>query len=151
MGAGTIANPARTPIPTTVVRITGACIMLACIAMLSVGASLKPNQNGYGTHTSIGLPPCGWAAATGTPCASCGMTTAVTHVSHGDFASGFVTQPAGALVAIAASVALWAGTHALATGAHTGAMFGFLLRPTGIAIIVGIILAAWAYKWVTWN
>jgi hypothetical protein len=52
------------------------------LALLATAASLRPAEQGYGTHEQLGLPPCTFVALFGIRCPSCGMTTAWSNVMH---------------------------------------------------------------------
>jgi uncharacterized protein DUF2752 len=43
---------------------------------------LTPARAGFGTHTQLGLPPCGFRALTTLPCPACGLTTAFAHMAR---------------------------------------------------------------------
>ncbi len=53
-----------------------------------------------GTHRQLGLPACGMLSACGIACPSCGMTTAISLVMHGDPRAAWQANPAGLLVAV---------------------------------------------------
>lgn len=48
--------------------------------MILVATTLEPAAVGHGTHTQLGLPPCGFFVVTGSPCPGCGLTTAFAHM-----------------------------------------------------------------------
>jgi hypothetical protein len=56
-----------------------------CTLALIVAAVLEPDARGYGTHSQLGLPPCGFSALTGSPCPGCGLTTAFAHAIRGNW------------------------------------------------------------------
>jgi len=49
-------------------------------AILVTATQLTPNPIGHGTHTQLGLPPCGFLLWTGVPCPGCGLTTCFAHM-----------------------------------------------------------------------
>jgi len=115
-------------------------------AILLIAARLEPSAQGMGTHQQLGLPACSWPIAIQIPCPSCGMTTAFAHAARGDLLSSFITQPFGALLALATAVAVVAGTYAAVTGTRVLTFFAPLGSKFGAAIAVGALLAAWIYK-----
>lgn len=54
----------------------------------------------HGTHRQLGLPPCAMLTLTGIPCTTCGMTTSVSLVMHGDFATALDVNWAGVVIAV---------------------------------------------------
>jgi hypothetical protein len=128
----------------------GALTAAACLALLLTGASLHPDPAGHGTHTQLGLLPCGFMLTTGHPCPTCGMTTAVSWAAHGRLVRSFQTQPFGFLVALAAATAFWAGVYVAATGSRLAPVFGILLRPRSVWVAAGLLALAWAWRWATW-
>lgn len=110
----------------------------------------KPDPEGHGTHTQLGLPSCGWVVAFDTPCPTCGMTTAVAHASRGDLVASFVTQPAGACFALLAAACFWAGMHVAVFGCRLERFAGSALSPRSLWIAAGVAVAAWVYKIAVW-
>jgi hypothetical protein len=54
----------------------------ASIVLLLTARALTPAVSGQGTHTQLGLPPCGFHFLTSVPCPACGLTTAFAHMAH---------------------------------------------------------------------
>lgn len=52
------------------------------LAVIITARFLTPDPSGHGTHTQLGLPPCGFLVLTGCPCPGCGLTTAFAHMAH---------------------------------------------------------------------
>ena len=65
------------------------------IAVLAVAATIEPDVRGYGTHTQLGLPPCGFLFLTGSPCPGCGLTTAFAHGIRGQWSMAASANPLG--------------------------------------------------------
>lgn len=85
-----------------------ACLALGAVGVLTLAATLEPNPLGYGTHTKLGLPPCGFRSLTGTPCPGCGLTTAFAHAVRGHWVPALQANPLGLVlfVGVCASVPL---------------------------------------------
>lgn len=133
---------------TTGERFVAALFAALLLAVLIVASRLTPSTDGHGTHTQLGLPACGWYMMTGHACPTCGMTTAFAHMTDGRVWTAFVTQPIGALLAIAASVAFWGCLHVTVFGSRLGAMVVRAMTPTALWVVGGIGLAAWVYKMI---
>jgi len=72
--------------------------LLGVLLMVGVGLSLTPDPAGHGTHQQLGLPPCTIHYLTGRLCPSCGLTTSVSAILHGQFALAWRANPIGFLV-----------------------------------------------------
>jgi len=72
-----VASARRVPLRE---RLCWTALGCANAGVLAVARWLTPDASGVGTHVQLGLPPCGFLAATGVPCPSCGLTTAFAHM-----------------------------------------------------------------------
>ncbi len=92
--------------------LAGFVTTVGCLAF-TIAAIIEPyNSSGspqtHGTHRQLGLPPCILLSTCGFPCPSCGMTTAVSLLVHGDPAAALRANWAGAFLGGAGLVAmLW--------------------------------------------
>jgi len=129
-------------------RIWCATILAITLPIIAIALYLKPDSRGTGSHTQLGLPPCGWYVVTGQPCPMCGCTTAATHIIHGQILSGFVTQPFGAVFAIATVMAALLGLLGVATGRWYGPEpFWIAWHWRGILFgSLALLLLGWGYK-----
>lgn len=132
-------------------RLYAALIAVVCLAILLVGAGLTPSNAGHGTHEQLGLPACAFAQTLGRPCATCGMTTAVTHAANGNLARGAVVQPFGAGIALAAATGFWIALHVTLTGSRLWRLASPLLTTRPLLLLAALLLAAWVYKILVWN
>lgn len=132
-------------------RLAHLCVAIACVAILWVGRGIEPSAAGHGSHMQVGLPPCAWVVRFDRPCPTCGMTTAVSHASRGDFLTSIVTQPAGAAFALGAASLFWMSLFVALTGSAVGRLAGvMLLRPRGLWLAGALVGVSWAYKFLTW-
>lgn len=131
-------------------RLAGLLIALGLLAVLIAAASVEPARQGFGTHTRLGLPQCGWVVAFNKPCFTCGMTTAFAHAVRLQFISAFLAQPMGLLAALLTAAGLWPALHVALTGSRLGPTIARLI--TGrVLIVLGVLtLVAWGYKLATW-
>ena len=125
--------------------VTGVVFILSS-GLLCMGSLLEASAKGYGTHEQMRMPPCGFLKVSGLPCATCGMTTAFTHAAHGRLFDAFMTQPAGALIAVAVAATTIVSGYALMVGASMSGLWKLLWRPSVVVAAVVILLGAWAYK-----
>lgn len=134
------------PAATISERIWTGVFGAGCLAVLVIAAALEPAAEGIGTHTQLGLAPCGWHLALGYPCPTCGMTTSFTHAAHADPIGAFKAQPAGALLAVLAASLFWGSLHVVVTGSRIG-QYATRMLSWKMAVFAGVALAsAWAYK-----
>lgn len=105
---------AATPPPRVERMLAGFVAAVACVAF-TLAAVMNPyDETGqprtHGTHRQLGLPPCTMLSTVGFPCPSCGMTTSIALVFHGDLPAACRANWAGVLLAAAGvAVAIWLG------------------------------------------
>lgn len=146
--ASDISKPRGLTLPS---RVWAGVAALSCLAVLAAAAWISPSPAGYGSHTQLGLAPCQWAALTGKPCPTCGMTTAFSHAAHADLLSAVQAQPFGALLALVTATVFWLSVHAAFTGSRSLEAAGGLLR-WWVWWVLGLALTgAWVYKMMTWQ
>ena len=97
-------------------RVYALGVAIAAAAIVITAARLAPDTHGMGTHTQLGLPPCGFLVVTGLPCPSCGMTTAYASTVRGHLLEAVRAQVAGAFLAAATIAAGVLGLVGAATG-----------------------------------
>lgn len=132
-------------------RLLAAGAAVGGLTVLALAAWLTPDGAGHGTHTQLGLPDCTWAQAFGKPCATCGMTTAFAHASHGQFLASAKTQPFGFLLSVVTAAGVWGTGHVALTGSMIGSAAARLLNTRVLWGSIALLLAAWAYKYFTWT
>ena len=140
-----ISCPPRPPAGGLRDRLIGAAIAAIALAPLLTAAGLTPDPSGHGTHLQLGMAPCGFLAASGLPCATCGMTTSFAHAANGDLLGAAAVQPAGALLALLCAVAAIVGGYAAVTGLAVTRLLGPLVRGRVVLAAIAVLLAAWGY------
>ena len=125
-------------------RLRGAAIALLAAAALVTAASLEPSSGGYGTHRQFSLPACSFLARTGYPCPSCGMTTSMTAMAHGDVSAAGRAHPFGVALFLGAALLGVGGLVELGTGRN---ILGRLPSPVWwiCGALVGLF-AGWGWK-----
>jgi hypothetical protein len=73
-------------------------LLLGPLAVLVTAAMLTPSPEGHGTHTQLGLPPCGFLVYTGYPCPGCGLTTSFAHMIRFEIFGAAQANPFGILL-----------------------------------------------------
>ena len=93
----------------------GAGAAASCVLALS--RWLTPDPSGMGTHTQLGLPPCGFLTLTSLPCPTCGLTTSFAHMARLQITGAWRAHPLGpvlfSLTLIAVAVCAWGCARAL--------------------------------------
>lgn len=130
--------------PLSRVAFGGAAV--ACALLLGMGAWLTPEPSGTGTHTSLGMQPCQFLARTHLPCPSCGMTTSVTYLTHGNLAASLWIQPMGTVIGLAAAAAFWICLYIAITGKPAFRLVRIV--PVGYYVLplMFFAIAAWGWK-----
>jgi hypothetical protein len=131
-------------------RVAAAMVALACLTLLGVASGLRASEEGHGTHTQLGLRPCGWATVLERPCPTCGMTTAFAHAADGNLMASLHVQPFGFLLALLTASVFWGAVHVAATGSALHRAAGQALTGKVLWIAAGALVAAWVYKLATW-
>lgn len=131
---------------------TVASLFAGATAAVAVAlARVTPDPRGHGTHEQFGWPVCGWPAAYGMPCPTCGCTTAACLLVHGRIAAAFATQPFGAAVA---ALGLLLGVHAIVCLVRGRSFADLLVRwPFWRLLAYGfaLLLLSWGYTCLTWS
>ncbi|GAB4142982.1 MAG: DUF2752 domain-containing protein [Planctomycetaceae bacterium] len=70
------------------------------MAGFTLAIQLEPDSRGYGTHQSLGLPPCTIRMVYDIPCPSCGMTTSFSYFVRGEFRDSLRANFAGFYLAM---------------------------------------------------
>lgn len=68
------------------------------LAVMITAAILSPDPEGHGTHTQLGLPPCGFLVMTGVSCPGCGLTTSFSHMIRADVVGAAQANPFGIML-----------------------------------------------------
>lgn len=127
-------------------RFLSGLFATGCLAVLVIAAWLSPSADGHGTHTQLGMAPCGFMMAFEKPCPTCGMTTSFTHAAHADPVGAFKTQPAGATLALITAAVFWGALHSAVTGSRLGSAASRILGWKALAVALAAVGAAWVYK-----
>ncbi|MCC7535331.1 MAG: DUF2752 domain-containing protein [Deltaproteobacteria bacterium] len=130
-------------------RVVWAVLGLGALTVVVIAAILHPSTEGHGTHTQLGLPPCGFLVVTGYPCPGCGLTTSFSAMAHFDPVLAAFANPFGVLlflvtlafVPISARGA-WRGEAVLDTLERIG-------TPWWAAFLAVASISVWATKVLT--
>ena len=123
-----------------------AALGLGCAGALVLAVWLTPDPRGVGTHTQLGLPPCGSMLIWGIPCPTCGMTTAYAHAVRGHWWAAVRTQPAGWLAALATAAIGGVSFVTVVTGRHWRVNWYRVPPGRVAATVIAVVLLAWLYR-----
>ncbi len=76
-------------------RLMWLFLWTAPLAVILTATTLTPSSEGHGTHTQLGLPPCGFLMSTGLPCPGCGLTTSFSHMVRFEWTGAAMANPFG--------------------------------------------------------
>ena len=147
---GVTCCPARArtwPRAATSERIIQGGLAVIFAAGLALGMAMTPASEGHGTHTALGLPPCGMLVVTGHPCPTCGATTAFALAAHGRFHESFITQPMGLVTFLGMAGGLLLLVAALATGRGCVHLVTPYRAVAAVVLLTVLGLVSWVYKW----
>ncbi len=125
-------------------RLAALTMALGLLAVLVTARRLQPDPKGYGTHTQLGLAPCSYRLKTGSPCPTCGLTTALAWTVRGRVDRAWSAHPGGPVLGLlGVTLAAW-----LLASAGTG-------RPPGTRSLSGplivVVVAAVAFVLGAWS
>ncbi|MEM7137280.1 MAG: DUF2752 domain-containing protein [Myxococcota bacterium] len=131
-------------------RASWGLLALCSFAVLLTAAVLEPNPRGMGTHTQLGLPPCGFLTLTGFPCPGCGLTTAFAHGIRGQWLEAASANPLGLALFVIVCVAFCVSLVAPFRGWRFADLFdrwsidrwGLALAAGGVAIWIARLAVA---------
>lgn len=125
-------------------RLYGLAAALPSLVLLLAASAVHPRQSGYGTHEQLLLPPCGFLARTGWPCVTCGVTTSVSAMAHGQWGLALRAQPFGIVLFLAAALLAAAGSLQVLTARDVIGVF----RPGLGWVVLAVVglLGGWICK-----
>lgn len=124
------------------VRLRGFLVLVPCVAILTIAVWLHPDGRGYGTHTQMGLPACGFKVRWRAPCPACGLTTSVSSMMHGEVGLAWKSNVFGVLLTIALILAAISGMLELVFRYEIFSRIGF--SRWWIIAAGGLFVAGWA-------
>ena len=133
-------------------RVLTVLFAIACWVVLTTAFMLPPSPEGHGTHTQLGLAPCGFVVVSEQyfggplPCPSCGMTTSWAHASKGHVITSFLTQPFGFVLFCTALGCAIAGPIFAFRGRSLIGLLDRVPPTAGVLSVLGFGLCAWIYK-----
>lgn len=138
-----------TPLGDLMSRIVWFILAALPASVIATAVTLTPSPLGHGTHTQLGLPPCGFLVVTGYPCPGCGLTTAFANMVHG--------HPIAAAHANAFGVLLFLVSGATIPVALVGLVRGWAVVPVlerlyierWALVMAGVSLTVWVTRCVT--
>ena len=136
----------QTPRLTLFERSVALGIAACAIGVLITAAWLQPATRGYGTHTQLGLQPCGFYMQTGIPCIGCGMTTSFAYMVRFRLIASFVAQPFGLILCVLTAAAFWGGLYVAATGRAAYRLIAIVPMRAHVVIWPTLAGAAWLWK-----
>lgn len=115
----------------------------ALFGLFGIAACLTPDQQGFGTHQQLGLPPCTLRTLFRIPCPTCGMTTSFAHFVRGDLLSACRVNPAGLVVALSCLMMIPWSLWGIIRGKLLWVGAPAESAVTGCLCLVGVSLVTW--------
>lgn len=126
-----------------------AILLLGILGFFAALALVTPRAVGFGTHEALGLPPCLFRALFSLPCPTCGITTSLAAVIHGDFALALRAHPAGLFSLLAALGLFVGGLYGLIYPFPWGRFLGHRWFHRGTIVVIGALVGAWGVRLAT--
>ncbi len=127
-------------------RVLWALLALSSVALLVVAAMIEPDARGFGSHTQLGLPPCGFLTLTGLPCPGCGLTTAFAHGIRGQWWLAASANPLGLALFFAVCASIPVGAVAAFRGWSLDALVDRLSLHRWALAVAGCALFVWVAR-----
>ena len=130
-------------------RLLWLSIAGGCAMVLTAAAMIEPDARGYGTHTQLGLPPCGFLLLTGSPCPGCGLTTAFAHGIRGHWSLAASANPLGLALFLVVCACIPLGAAAALRGWSLDAVIDrFALNRWALAL-AGCAVVVWVVRFAS--
>ena len=132
-------------------RAFSCVVVLTAAGLTYVLLRTTPDPSGINTHVQLGMQPCGWPAAYGIPCPTCGVTTSASLLVHGQVLDALVNQPFGALAAVGGlAMGVWCAWCLSRGRSILGELAMWpLWRGSFVALL--LLLASWLYKYMVFR
>ena len=130
-------------------RIVWLVLALLPATVIGTAAALTPNPLGHGTHTQLGLPPCGFLVVTGYPCPGCGLTTAFANMADGHIVAAARANAFGVLLFLVSAVTVLVSLFALVRGWAVVPVLERLAIERWALVLSLVSLTVWVTRCVT--
>lgn len=127
-------------------RLTWSTLAAGGLLALVIAALLEPDARGYGTHTQLGLPPCGLRSLTGILCPGCGLTTAFAHAVRGQWSLAASANPLGLMLFLAVCLCIPLGVTAAIRGWSVEVLIERWGAHRWALAVAGCAVAVWAFR-----
>lgn len=116
------------------------------LVVFIIAALLDPSPEGHGTHTQLGLPPCGFFMATGVPCPGCGLTTSFAHMIRFQWFSAVSANPFGVALFLASASCMFLAMWGFVRGVPVMRTLEIFHFEKVIVLLAGSSLAVWVVR-----
>jgi len=134
---------------TVVSRLVWAFLFVVPLAVLTTAAFLHPSAAHHGTHTQLGLPPCGFLVVTGFPCPGCGLTTAFANMVRGNAIAAAQANPFGILLFLVTLFSMPVSLLGAVRGWRVVAVLERLHADRWALVLAAVSITVWVTKIVT--
>lgn len=131
-------------------RLLHAGIVFYCSTGMAILAWLPPNPAGFGTHQALGLPACLFKSVLGIPCPSCGLTTSLAHLLHGEIIASWTVHPAGLFFFAAGLLLIAVNLYGIVVPFRWGVIVARRWFHRTIVSSMGVFLLMWVVR-LSWR
>lgn len=103
-------------------------------------------MTGMGTHEQLGLPQCLFFAWTKLPCPACGLTTAFSHLAHGEVTASLHVHPLGVALFALTLACVPTALYGLLRGAKLSAFLERIRVGRAALFLVMALMLVWLVR-----
>jgi hypothetical protein len=137
------------PYGSLVSRLVWLVLAVLPATVIGTAAALTPNPLGHGTHTQLGLPPCGFLVVTGYPCPGCGLTTAFANMADGHVVAAARANSFGVLLFLVSAATVFVSLLALVRGWAVVPVLERLAIERWALVLSLVSLTVWVTRCIT--
>ena len=130
-------------------RLINFLMIMVIIALFITLFVLEPSASGIGTHRQLVPVPCLFHLALGIPCPSCGLTTSLSFLMHGEWKAALRAHPLGLVAFLAMMLIFLASLYGVILNRSWWRVTEKRWFQNIILCGIGFYLTAWIIKMIS--
>jgi len=123
-------------------------MFIGWVLLLATALYLRPSPQLHGTHTQLGLPPCGFYLFFHRPCPTCGLTTAFSATAHLDIPTALRAHAVGPALFLFISVIAVGCGWSFFTGRKIVCRDQWLERAFVLIVVATVVFGVARLSWM---